>query len=51
VIPSDNNPNPALAIAKTIGGTMILFGLGAAVFVAARVNRHKQKTQPGSLLW
>jgi glutamate:GABA antiporter len=45
VIPT-GNPNPLLAIAKTIGGTLVLFGAGVAVFAVARVHQRRQK-KPG----
>jgi glutamate:GABA antiporter len=42
VIPSDNNPNPGLAIAKTAGGTLILLGAGIAVFAVASVKKRRE---------
>jgi amino acid transporter len=35
-IPADDEPNKALAVAKVLGGTMVLVGAGVAVFLAER---------------
>jgi glutamate:GABA antiporter len=41
VLPTDN-PNPALAVVKTIGGTLILFGAGVMVFAVASAKKRKE---------
>jgi amino acid transporter len=40
VIPTDN-PNPVLAIVKTIGGTVVLFGAGVGVFALGARNKRR----------
>jgi glutamate:GABA antiporter len=40
VIPTDN-PNPMLAVAKSLGGTLVLFGAGVVVFAVARRKKRR----------
>jgi amino acid transporter len=40
-IPSDDDPNPALAVVKIIGSTAILIGAGVVVFVVARMRQRR----------
>ncbi|HTW61928.1 MAG TPA: APC family permease [Terracidiphilus sp.] len=42
-IPSEDDPHPALAVVKTVGGSAVLVGAGVAVFAAARLARRKQE--------
>jgi hypothetical protein len=38
VVPADDEPNKPLAIAKVLGGTLVLVGAGVAVFIGARLK-------------
>jgi amino acid transporter len=40
-IPSDDDPNPALAVAKILGATVVLVGAGVLVFVVARLRQKR----------
>lgn len=37
-VPADDEPNKALAVAKVVGGTIVLIGAGVAVFLGSRLN-------------
>jgi amino acid transporter len=45
VIPSGDETNRPLAVAKVLGGTVVLVGAGVAVFL---FSRYKARTQPAS---
>jgi glutamate:GABA antiporter len=40
-IPAEDDPHPALAVVKTVGGSAMLVGAGVAVFAAASINKRK----------
>ena len=40
-IPSGDDPNPALAVAKIVGSTAVLIGAGIAVFALARLRKRR----------
>jgi hypothetical protein len=42
VVPSGDDPNPTLAVAKIVGGTMVLIGAGVVVFLVARFKQHSR---------
>jgi amino acid transporter len=42
VVPSEDDPHPALAVAKIVGGTMVLIGAGVIVFLVARFKQHSR---------
>jgi hypothetical protein len=42
VVPADDEPNKGLAIAKVVGGTVVLVGAGVAVFLAERRKARAQ---------
>jgi glutamate:GABA antiporter len=39
LVPADDNPNPALAVVKVLGLTIVMVGLGVAVYVRGRRRR------------
>ena len=36
VVPADDEPNKTLALVKTVGGTLVMIGMGLAVFLLSR---------------
>ena len=46
VVPVGDEANKTMAVAKVVGGTMVLVGVGVAVFVGARLKaRREAKSQ------